>query len=137
MRYKNRKHLQRKLNKIVKNMNEAIVQDNLWRGRFELRQMESSYYPYEDGSGGELVVRLRALDKKTNEFCDYFMEYFNSSTFGPYKVSRIMNDFIVEYCKVWEVDGRESLYNDNVDYTKISSNYQSYIKPDFSRYRRV
>lgn len=136
MKFKYKKKLQRQLNKIVKDVNAVVARDELWRGRFELRQMADEYKSYEDGSGGCLYVRLRAIDKKTNEFCDWFMDY-HGPTFGSYQVSRIMNDFIVEFCKVWEAEGRDELYNDKTDYTKIPSDYQRDKAPEWSRSRRI
>lgn len=129
MKFKYKKKLQRKLNKIVKDVNAAIVCDELWRGRFELRQMADEYKSYEDGSGGSLFVRIRAIDKKTNNFCDFYMDYIGS-VFGPYNVFHIMNDFIIEFCKVWETEGRDELYNDKTDYTKIPSDYQRDKAPE-------
>lgn len=136
MKFKYKKKLQRQLNKIVKNANAAVARDNLWRGRFELRQMADTYESYSDHSGGCLYVRIRALDKKTNEFCDFYMEY-HSPIFGWYEVSRIINDFIIDFCKVWETEDRNELYNDNTDYTKLPSNYQREKAPEWCRSRRI
>lgn len=136
MKYKHRRKLQRELNKLVKEMNKIIADDNLWHGRFEFRQIAANYDRYEDGSGGVLLTKFRAIDKKTGNFCDYYIN-FRGKTFGAYQVARSMNDFIIEYCKVWETEGRESLYGDKIDYTKIVADYQRDVKTEWHRVRQV
>ena len=53
------------MNRAVRNMNKIIEKDNLWRGRFYIRQIQSEFKIYEDGSGAELYVRLRFFDRVT------------------------------------------------------------------------
>lgn len=121
MKYKNKKKLQRKMNRDVRRWNKALIKDEVWRGRFEIRQLADSYYSFEDGSGGILRVHLRIIDKKANKFADAYMNYshyFNISHIGDF-----INSFIVNYLDIWMNERREDIYNDKTDYTKIKSDY--------------
>lgn len=114
-----RKKYQRKLNKLIKNMNKSIEKDELWRGRFVGRQAQYRWYTYEDNSGGCLSATIRLFDKKTGKTQDVIIEYFGIGYFVPYDIWRAMNEFIVEYCDVWRTESREELYNDKTDYRKV------------------
>lgn len=114
-----RKKYQRKLNKLIKLMNENIKNDSLWRGRFYARQIQYFWYPFEDNSSGVLTAIIRFYDKKTGKTQDIPIEYFGHGYFVPDHVWRAMNDFIVDYCNVWQTEDRDSLYNDTTDYSKI------------------
>ena len=54
----NKKKHQRAINRAVRGFNKQLEQDNLWLGRFIVRQYEDSpqWCRYEDGSGAELYV---------------------------------------------------------------------------------
>lgn len=60
-----RRTYQRKLNKLIKEVNKNIANDNLWRGRFEIRQKDAWFEKFEDGSGGILFTVLRLYDKNS------------------------------------------------------------------------
>lgn len=62
---KNRKRHQREMNKIMRELNKNIEKDDLWKGRFYVRQVASQWYEYEDKSGAELWVVLQFYDKET------------------------------------------------------------------------
>ena len=62
---KNRKRHQREMNKIMRELNKNIEKDNLWKGRFYVRQITSQWREYEDKSGAELYVVLQFYDKET------------------------------------------------------------------------
>ena len=47
----------------------------LWRGRFVFIQMRADWYEFEDKSGGELRVIIRAYDRRTGYYKDYIMDY--------------------------------------------------------------
>ena len=62
---KNRKRHQREMNKTMRRLNQIIERDDLWKGRFYVRQVASQWYEYEDKSGAELYVVLQFRDKET------------------------------------------------------------------------
>ena len=54
----NRKVHQRAMNKLIRDMNNNIKNDDLWLGRFYAKQIDSDWQLYKDGSGAELYIRL-------------------------------------------------------------------------------
>ena len=78
----NRKTHQRKLNKVIKALNKNIENDDLWMGRFFIRQYSAEFYKYEDGSGGELYVYLRFYDKKDKKYMEYYGDSCSICHFG-------------------------------------------------------
>ena len=62
----NRKKHQRRMNRFVRAINKNIANDDLWRGRFVVKQVGTPYfYIYEDKSGAELQnVHLVITDLK-------------------------------------------------------------------------
>lgn len=97
---RNRKRQQRAMNHIMRLLNENIINDDLWKGRFYVRQVGAQWHEYEDKSGADLFVVLRFYDKETGITRDVagtvnHWRYINGS-----RLWREMNDFIVEYVKV-------------------------------------
>lgn len=100
MAKKGARKLQRKVNAVVRGLNKTIEEDNLWRGRFVMRQKQAIIHEYSDKSGwyGHFVMRI--YDKKTGLYKE---EYFNH-----YELERgwslwwFVNNFIVQDVKVWE-----------------------------------
>lgn len=103
---KNRKRHQRAMNKLMRDLNKNIENDNLWQGRFYVKQTAAQWYEYEDKSGAELWVVLSFIDKKTG------MTYETAETVNHWRMwngSHLwwkMNDFIVEKVKVWDENPR-------------------------------
>ena len=104
---KNKKRHQRAINKLVREINLNLEQDELWRGRFMIRQDASpKWCRYEDGSGAELFVRLRFIDRATG---NYYVKWesvnlwrgLNAYGFGIWCV---MNWLITEHWDVWQED---------------------------------
>ena len=132
MRNKLRKNYQRKLNKIIKNINKNIENDELWNGRFIFFQHSAEFEIFPDKSGGLLYVIIRAYDKKTGYYKDYFCDYapYLDLFYGRISLD-VVNHFIVEDLKVWgeEIDPRDDktkYYNKKVDINsinKLSENY--------------
>lgn len=103
---KDRKVHQRAINRAVRACNKQLELDDLWLGRFVVRQYEDSprWRKYEDGSGAELWVKLKFIDRATgryyvgnhtvNEWCS-----FNGS-----RIWRIMNWLITKHWHVWQED---------------------------------
>ena len=101
---KNRKRHQRVMNDLIRKINQNIKNDDLWRGRFYIRQIAAQWYEYEDKSGAELLVILRFIDKKTG-FYWATAETVNHWRWGNGgRLALAMNDFIVKRTKVWESD---------------------------------
>lgn len=66
---KNKKRHQRAMNRLVRSFNKAFEEDNLWCGRFVIRQVYSpEWHQYEDGSGAELFVHLKFIDRCTGQY---------------------------------------------------------------------
>ena len=65
-----RKAHQRALNRLVREFNKTLEKDELWCGRFIVRQYEDSpqWCRYEDGSGAELWVKLKFIDRATGRY---------------------------------------------------------------------
>lgn len=101
---KSRKRHQRAMNSIMRQINHNVEKDELWKGRFYVRQIASHWYQYEDKSGAELWVVLRFYDKKTGivktvaETVNHW-RYFNGS-----HMWWEMNNFIVNTVNVWQED---------------------------------
>ena len=92
---RNRKRQQRAMNHMVSLLNKSIEVDDLWKGRFYVRQVSAQWHPYPDGSGADLFVVLKFIDKKTGSTCLVadtvnHWRYFNGSSLWWE-----MNDFII------------------------------------------
>lgn len=137
-----RRDYQRKLTKKLREVNKSIEEDNLWRGRFVVRQKGSDFENFDDKSGGLLHTILRVIDKKTGYYHDYRLAY------APYLCGinweiymDIVNNFITRDSYAWQIGNPEE---DKTDYTKMEipvlpligpyNFYYSYIAyPDFIR----
>ena len=92
--------LQRRVNAVVRRQNKALEEDNLWCGRFVVRQKQAVIHEYSDKSGwyGRFVMRI--YDKKTG--------LYKEECFNNYELEHgwhlwcFVNDFIVQDVKVWE-----------------------------------
>lgn len=115
-----RKKHQRKLNKIIRDMNENLAKDELWRGRFYAKQGDySHFYRYEDGSGWELYVVIELRDRLTGqvhrigESVNYWAMWHGSHLFWE------MNSFIVERVGAWELTPKPS----SAEYKEMTDRY--------------
>ena len=102
----NKKKHQRAINRAVRGFNKQLEQDNLWLGRFIVRQYEDSsqWCRYEDGSGAELYVKLKFIDRATGR---YYVENHTVNdwlNFNGARIWRIMNWLITEHWNVWQED---------------------------------
>lgn len=97
MKDKQRKKAQRKINKHVEALNKNLLNDNLWRGRFFIRQTDANWERFEDGSGGLLRVWLEIRDKKSGVFKGFEFDNFDYGwgLFEP------VNNFIIQDTDVW------------------------------------
>ena len=102
----NKKKHQRAINRVVRNFNKQLELDDLWLGRFVVRQYEDSpqWRRYEDGSGAELYVKLKFIDRATGRYYvgkHTVNEWLN---FNGARIWRIMNWLITEHWNVWQED---------------------------------
>ena len=93
---KNRKRHQRAINKIMREINRNIEQDDLWKGRFYVRQTVAQWYIYPDNSGAELIVWLRFYDKFTGVTKAYVGTSNELRMWNGSRMWLLMNNFIVE-----------------------------------------
>lgn len=62
-----RKRHQQLVNKYVRATNKSLREDNVWRGRFEIRQIHSDFYIFDDKSGAYLICYFEIIDKLTHK----------------------------------------------------------------------
>ena len=98
--FKDRKKQQRKLNKIIKEVNQRMKDDSLWRGRFQIKQLRSDYRPFPRGycDYGDFYVELEFVDKKTGKTKS---SWYHPLSLFKNNIYMRLNDFIVSYCAVW------------------------------------
>ena len=100
----NKKRHQREINRLVRQANKSIEKDDLWNGRFCIKQVESpQWHVYEDKSGAEYFVHLKFIDKCTGRYwiqAETVNRWRGSSGSG-WRIWIKMNRFIVEHCNVW------------------------------------
>ena len=113
MKNKQRKCEQRKINKYVQTLNKNILKDNLWRGRFIVRQINAYWEAFDDGSGGVLTVVLEIRDLKTGLYQDFIIDNYDRG----WKLFEKVNKFIVEDSGVW--DNIQEVKDDKTDWTKV------------------
>ena len=102
-----RKIHQRALNRLVREFNRVLEKDELWNGRFVIRQIYSpQWHRYEDGSGAELFVHLKFVDLCTGR---YWIAANNVNQWrgvwaNGYRLWEIMNWLITVHWDVWKED---------------------------------
>lgn len=97
MKSKRRKNHQRWLNAFIKYANKCIEDDDLWLGRFVVKQNATQMHWFEDGSGGILYCDLTFRDKKTGRTKRWYTDCLELD--WHYWIA--MNNFIIEDCQVW------------------------------------
>lgn len=111
-----RKRYQRAVNKVFRNINNAIKKDELWRGRFMICQ-HSTWFTPGDCECPDFMVEYYYKDLKTGYKSPmHWASANNICWFNGSKLFWEMNDFIVEKCRVWEKEGRDVLFNDKTIY---------------------
>lgn len=105
---KRRKH-QQNINKVIRAMNKNLKEDDMWRGRFEVRQIHSDFYIFEDRSGAYMISFLEIVDKKERKAR---IVRINESQFFDCDVWRAVNTFITE-------DIQAPLEKSDIDYSNI------------------
>ena len=113
MKDKQRKAAQRGINKSVRALNKNIATDNLWRGRFVVRQTDANWERFEDGSGGILNVWLEIRDLKTGLYMGFRADNYGTG----WHLWENGNKFIAEYSGVW--DDIQAVKDDKTDWSKV------------------
>lgn len=98
--FKDRKKQQRKINKIIKEVNQRMKDDSLWRGRFQIKQLRSDYRPFPRDycDYGNFYVELEFVDKKTGKAK---RSWRHPPLFFKNYIYKLLNNFIVIDCDVW------------------------------------
>ena len=116
MKSHNRKNHQRWFNQYCRYVNKTMENDDLWLGRFKVKQSATHMEWFEDGSGGLMYAELMMLDKKTG----IHKVGWYSGLDMDWKFWRDLNDFIIIDCKVWEET--PDIRINRIDYRKVSKN---------------
>ena len=101
----NKKRHQRDINRLIREANKSIEKDDLWHGRFCIKQVESpQWHVYEDKSGAEYFVHLKFIDKCTGRYWIQAetVNHWRGSFGNGWRIWDKMNWFIVEHCSVWD-----------------------------------
>ena len=101
----NKKRHQREINRLVREANKSIEKDDLWYGRFYIKQVESpQWHVYEDKSGAEYFIHLKFIDKCTGRYWIQAetVNHWRGSFGNGWRIWDKMNWFIVEHCNVWD-----------------------------------
>ena len=117
----NRKTHQRAINRAVRAFNKRLELDDLWLGRFVVRQYEDSpqWRKYEDGSGAELWVKLKFIDRATGRYYVGAHTVNEWCSFNGSRIWRLMNWLITRHWDVWKEDfARERNYDAWREYNK-------------------
>ena len=98
--FKDRKKQQRKVNKIIKEANQRMKDDSLWRGRFQIKQLRSDYRPFPSDycDYGDFYVELEFIDKKTGKTK---RNWYHTLPLFENHIYAQLNNFIVVYCNAW------------------------------------
>ena len=117
------KKVQRRVNALIKRQNEALAEDELWLGRFYMRQLRRDVWRFEDGSGACVSFLFEMVDKKTGirDICrldNYELRVAFKRGGGSWKLFEALNDFIIKKVNVWHEDPAPSLKT-AVDYRKV------------------
>lgn len=125
-----RKVHQRRLNKTIRNLNKSIEKDDLWEGRYFIRQYAAEFYKYEDNSGGELMVYLRFYDKKDMKYQEYYGDSCSICHWNGARLYMTMNDFIVDISSAWKdgtpYDDKEKSYR-NISNDEVILKAEPYV----------
>ena len=102
-----RKVHQRALNRLVREFNKTLEKDELWCGRFKVRQVGCPQWRrYEDGSGAELWVKLKFIDCATGRYYvgAHSVNEWSGITANGYRIWELMNWLITRHWDVWKED---------------------------------
>lgn len=101
----NRKKRQRRFVRYLRQINKNVMDDDLWRGRFEMRQVDAEWLTHSfrgiasDGREfydpyGILIAKVKIKDKLTGKTEEYTVNTNITDRLEGYDLWRFMNDFI-------------------------------------------
>lgn len=101
----NRKKRQRRFVRYLRQINKNIMDDDLWRGRFEMRQVDAEWITHSfrgitsDGREffdpyGILIAKVKIKDKLTGKTEEYVVNTNITDRLEGYDLWEFMNDFI-------------------------------------------
>lgn len=101
----NRKKRQRRFVRYLRQINKNVMDDDLWRGRFEMRQVDAEWITHgfrgitSDGREffdpyGILIAKVRITDKLTGKTEEYIVNTNITDRLEGYDLWEFMNDFI-------------------------------------------
>lgn len=101
----NRKKRQRRFVHYLRQINDNIKNDDLWRGRFEMRQVDAEWISENikrfttDGrefrdTYGTLIAKIRITDKLTGKAEEHVVNTNITDILEGYDLWEFMNDFI-------------------------------------------
>lgn len=96
-----------KVNKIIRDINKELEEDELWKGRFVLRQIEKQVFRYSDLSGWYLTYKYRIYDKKTGYIAEKWFDHYDIC-YGA-RLWYFVNDFITKKSEVWNEDPKPNI----------------------------
>ena len=113
MKSMKRKNHQRWFNQYCRYINKKMIDDDLWLGRFCVKQETTQMNWFEDKSGGIMYALIVMRDKKTGITN---LKWYSGLDMD-WKFWWDFNDFIIKTCNVWsEVpDPREN----RIDFRKV------------------
>lgn len=117
------KKVQRRVNALIKRQNKALAEDELWLGRFYIRQLRRDVYKFEDGSGACVSFLFEMADKKTGKrdivrLSNYELRVAFKRGEGSWKLFEALNDFIIKKIDVWHEDPAPSIWTPQ-DYRNV------------------
>lgn len=101
----NRKKRQRRFVRYLRQINKNVMDDDLWRERFEMRQVDAEWITHgfrgitSDGREffdpyGILIAKVRITDKLTGKTEEYIVNTNITDRLEGYDLWEFMNDFI-------------------------------------------
>lgn len=81
MKTKFLKKIQRRINKDIRVLNEAIKEDAVFKGRFSAKQVDRKTIPYHDGSGFSLLSFVQMKDNETGRIATVIIEDLPFTTY--------------------------------------------------------
>ena len=107
-----RKNHQRWFNQYCRYVNRVIEEDDLWLGRFCVKQLASRMRWFPDNSGGIMSVLIQMKDKKTGITSKKWYDGLDIE----WKFWWDFNDFIIKDCEALEKEDRRT---NTIDFRKV------------------
>ena len=121
---KNKKRHQRAINKLVREFNKNLTEDDLWQGRFQVYQIYApGWYLYEDGSGADMVVCLQFVDRATGRYFERWKTVNEWRGFhaNGWRIWELMNWLITQHWDIWKEDlARERRMDEWKEYNRTT-----------------